>query len=175
MDIRIRRRQLSDAAAIARLVAEPAVFGGLLQMPYASEEQWQHRLQESAKAGHALPDVHLVAERGEELLGCVGLHPITGQTRRRHVAEMGIMVASRAQGQGVGAALMAALLDYADNWAQVLRIELTVYADNARAIRLYQRFGFVEEGRMPAYALRDGAYVTALAMGRLHPSPPMIR
>jgi putative acetyltransferase len=67
---------------------------------------------------------------------------------------------------------MDALLDYADNWGQVLRIELGVYADNARAIRLYERCGFQHEGRMRAYALRDGQYVDSLAMARLHPRPP---
>ena len=84
-------------------------------------------------------------------------------------------VARAAQGQGVGAALMQALCDYADRWAQVLRIELTVFADNAGAIALYRKFGFEVEGTHRGYALRDGVYVDALAMARLHPKPPAIR
>ncbi len=76
------------------------------------------------------------------------------------------------QGQGVGDLLMAALTDWSDNWAHVLRIELTVFADNARAIALYQRHGFEKEGHMNAYALRDGIYTDACAMARLHPKPP---
>jgi L-phenylalanine/L-methionine N-acetyltransferase len=76
--------------------------------------------------------------------------------------------------QGVGNALMLALLDYADRWALLLRIELTVYADNARAIALYRRHGFAVEGTHRAYALRDGAFVDALAMARLHPQPPQL-
>ena len=67
-----------------------------------------------------------------------------------------------------------ALLDYADDWGQVLRTELTVYVDNERAIRLYQRNGFELEGRMRAYALRAGQYVETLAMARLHPKPPQL-
>jgi L-phenylalanine/L-methionine N-acetyltransferase len=69
---------------------------------------------------------------------------------------------------------MTGLLDWADNWAAVLRIELTVFTDNARAIALYQRHGFAQEGVMRAYALRDGAYADALAMARLHPRPPAL-
>ena len=38
----------------------------------------------------------------------------------------------------------------------VLRIELTVYTDNAAAIALYRKFGFEIEGTHRAYALRDG-------------------
>jgi putative acetyltransferase len=69
---------------------------------------------------------------------------------------------------------MQAICDYADRWAQVLRLELTVFADNDRAIALYRRFGFVEEGRHRGFAMRDGRYVDALAMARWHPSPPAL-
>jgi hypothetical protein len=74
----------------------------------------------------------------------------------------------------VGQALMTALLDYADNWAQVLRIELTVFHDNQRAIRLYERHGFAPEGRLKAYALRNGVFEDVLAMARLHPKQPLV-
>ena len=85
---------------------------------------------------------------------------------------IGVSVGAAAQRQGVGTALMQALCDYADRWMGVLRIELTVYVDNAAAIALYRKFGFETEGRHRGYALRDGRYVDALAMARLHPSPP---
>jgi putative acetyltransferase len=51
---------------------------------------------------------------------------------------------------------------------------LTVYTDNAGAIALYRKFGFVDEGVHRAFALRDGVYVDALAMARLHPNPPRL-
>jgi putative acetyltransferase len=69
---------------------------------------------------------------------------------------------------------MAALTDYADNWGHLLRIELTVYTDNHKAIKLYKKFGFEEEGVRRAYALRNGAYVDVLGMARLHPTPPQL-
>lgn len=67
---------------------------------------------------------------------------------------------------------MEALCDYADQWAQILRIELTVYADNERAIKLYRGMGFELEGRHRGYALRHGVFTDALCMARLHPQPP---
>ena len=87
---------------------------------------------------------------------------------------LGISVTPTAQGQGVGTALMTALCDYADNWLALLRIELTVYTDNEVAQRLYRKFGFELEGTFRAYALRDGVYVDAHSMARLHPRPPQI-
>ena len=49
-----------------------------------------------------------------------------------------------------------------------------VHADNERAIALYRRMGFIEEGRHRACALKDGRYVDALFMARLHPAPPAL-
>ena len=67
---------------------------------------------------------------------------------------------------------MQALCDYADNWAQLLRLELTVFTDNDRALALYERCGFVHEGTHRAYALRHGVYADVFSMARLHPRPP---
>jgi putative acetyltransferase len=69
---------------------------------------------------------------------------------------------------------MQALCDYADGWAQILRIELTVFADNQRAIALYESCGFRREGLHRGFALRHGRYEDVLTMARLHPSPPAL-
>jgi putative acetyltransferase len=55
----------------------------------------------------------------------------------------------------------------------VLRIELNVFVDNTRAIRLYERFDFAIEGRMRGYAMRHGQYVDCYAMARLRPTLPV--
>ncbi|MEO7854210.1 MAG: GNAT family N-acetyltransferase [Rubrivivax sp.] len=170
LPITLRRAHAGDAEAFAQMMGESEVFAGLMQMPYADAAFWRTRLEDAAAAGKV--DLHLVAERGGTLLGSAGLHPAGTSPRRRHAMYLGISVAKAHQGQGVGNALMTALCDYADRWAGVLRLELSVYADNQRAIALYQRHGFVVEGRHRAYGLRDGAYVDALAMARLHPRPP---
>jgi putative acetyltransferase len=87
---------------------------------------------------------------------------------------LGIGLASEWQGRGIGGQLMARLLDWADHWAGVLRIELHVHDDNERAIAMYRKLGFVEEGRHRAYALKNGRYVDSLSMARLHPDPPQL-
>jgi putative acetyltransferase len=173
--ITVRRAQPGDAAVTAQLMADPAVQRNTMQLPHANEGVWAQRLADMLSPGKT--DVLLVAERPDaagalQLVGLAGLHPAGPALRRRHVMSLGISIAAAAQGQGVGTVLMAALLDYADHWAQVLRTELTVFADNQRAIGLYQRFGFEREGLHRAYALRDGHYADVVAMARLHPKPP---
>ena len=69
---------------------------------------------------------------------------------------------------------MAAMCDYSDRWVGALRVELSVYTDNARAIGLYRKFGFEIEGTMRGYAMRDGQFTDTHAMARFHPHPPSI-
>ena len=169
MAMTIRRANPGDAAAYARIMGEPDVYANLLQLPYADEESWRHRLTESSAPGK--PDLSLVAEVDGKVVGSAGLHPAGLAARRRHAMMLGMSVACEAQGNGVGTALMAALCDYADRWAGVLRIELTVFTDNTRAIALYRKFGFEVEGTHRCYALRAGQYVDAHFMARLKPKP----
>ena len=172
MSITIRRSTPNDATALARLMSDPAVVGGTLQMPYMNEELWRARLADAGAPGKA--DLSLVAELNAEVVGSAGLQPAGAPLRRRHAMALGISVAHAAQRRGVGSALMQALCDYADNWLGTLRIELTVYADNEVALRLYRKFGFEIEGRFRGYAMRDGVYVDAISMARFHPNPPAI-
>lgn len=168
--ITVRRARASNAEAFAQLMADPAVYGGLLQMPYPSIEAWRVRLADSdAPDGSALV---LVAEAGGAMVGNAGLHGAGSSVRRRHVMGLGMAVDKAWHRRGVGSALMQALLEAADRWLGCLRIELTVYTDNTGAIALYRKFGFEIEGTHRAYALRDGNYADVHAMARLHPRPP---
>jgi len=175
MKLTLRRVKPADAAAIAEQFSDPDVFGGTLQLPFASEEMWTQRIAGMNPPAAGSNELVLAAVLDDQVVGLAGLHPVGPAIRRRHAMSLGITVAKASQGQGVGQALMTGLLDYADNWAQILRIELTVYHDNAKAIRLYERHGFEHEGVLKAYALRNGAYEDVVTMARLHPRQPLVR
>jgi putative acetyltransferase len=169
--VRWRRATAADAEALAELASDEAVFAGVLQMPFPSVEARRKRLEGEADDPLSL---HLVALAEGRLIAEAGIHHPGGSPRRRHAGGLGMMVAADWQGRGVGRLLMTALLEWSDNWAGLLRIELTVYTDNAPAIALYEKFGFVHEGTHRAFALRAGRYVDAHAMARLHPRPPQL-
>lgn len=169
--IEYRRASPDDAPALFRLMSDPQVFAGLLQMPYPSVEAWRKRLEQRVDQPDGL---HLLAVENGAAIASGGIHGIAGATRRRHAAGLGICVALEKQRQGIGSEMMKRLLDWSDNWAGYLRVELNVYTDNERAIALYRRFGFQMEGTYRAYALRDGVYVDSYAMARFHPNPPQV-
>ena len=161
MSITIRRAEPSDAPAVARIFGQPSVIAGTLQLPFPSLREWEKRLEGSDSVqvlvaetadGAVVGTIHLVQPR---------------HARRKHTGGIGMAVDEAYQGQGVGRQLLAQVLDLADNWLGLTRVELTVFADNAHAIRLYVRCGFEEEGRLKQYAMRHGELVDVLMMARL--------
>jgi len=70
-------------------------------------------------------------------------------------------------GRGVGRALTEAVIDLADNWLNLRRLGLIVFADNPRAIGLYESLGFQHEGVMREFGFKRGEYLDAVVMGRL--------
>lgn len=167
-DVVIRRAEPSDAAGIARTFQSRSAAAGTLQNPYPSIADWVERLSRDAATNYIF-----VALTQDEVIGHSGLHG-TKNARRQHVWGLGIGVREDWQGRGVGTRLMETLIDLADNWLAALRLELTVFSDNAGALALYRKFGFVQEGVHRAFALREGQYMDAIAMARLHPKPPRL-
>lgn len=157
----VRRAEVRDAAAIAQIFDAPNAIAGTLQLPYPSPDAWAKRLAETPES-----DYVLVAEMAGEVVGNLGLHPVSKSPRRRHVGTLGMAVRDDFQRRGIGSALLSAAIDLADNWIGYARLELTVYTDNAAAIALYRNFGFEVEGTARRYALRDGEFVDALMMAR---------
>jgi len=162
MDITIRRAEPSDYEAIARILTYPKVIWGTLQVPFPSVEQWRKKIAEPPEGLYSL-----VACIDREVVGLIGLHTFPNQPRRHHVGAIGMMVRDDWQGKGVGTQLMEAVVDLADKWLNLSRLELGVYPDNEPAIKLYKRFGFQVEGTQIASAFRDGEYMDTLMMARI--------
>ncbi|NLS20779.1 GNAT family N-acetyltransferase [Rhizobium sp. P40RR-XXII] len=158
--IEIRATRPSDAEAIAAIANLPGFRAGTLRLPFQSLEETRGWLEKPA------PDsTRLVAEVNGQVVGNAGLNRLAG--RRIHTGNIGMGVHDDFTGCGIGSALLGALVDTADNWLAIKRLELSVYVDNAPAIRLYEKFGFETEGRLRAFAFRNSEYVDAFTMARL--------
>jgi RimJ/RimL family protein N-acetyltransferase len=85
------------------------------------------------------------------------------QSKNAHTAELGVAVRKEWRGLGIGAALMEAGIRWARS-VGVRKLTLGVFATNERAVRLYRRLGFVEEGRLRGQVILDGVPVDELLM-----------
>jgi L-phenylalanine/L-methionine N-acetyltransferase len=162
MDIAIRRAEPSDYEAIARILTCPKVIWGTLQVPFPSIEQWRKKIAEPQEGLYSL-----VACIDREVVGQIVLHTFPNQPRRHHVGAIGMMVRDDWQGKGIGTQLMQAVVDLADKWLNLARLELEVYPDNEPAIKLYKKFGFQVEGTQIGSAFRGGEYLDTLMMARV--------
>ena len=157
----IRAREPDDCAAVAEIMALPKVRWGTHWMPFASREQTRQWI-----AGMPEGSIQTVALLDGKLVGTAGIIALKG--RRNHVGAIWMAVHDEFQNRRIGSALMAALIDAADNWLNLRRLELTVYVDNDAGVALYKKFGFQIEGTRRQDTFRGGAFVDAFAMARLH-------
>ncbi|WP_186188657.1 GNAT family N-acetyltransferase [Burkholderia gladioli] len=165
----LRPYEPADAAAVATIHQQPVSLRYTLAMPCRPAEvvsNWHAPLVSGAGQGFAL-----CAVIDGKVVGHLALfvHP----PPRSHGASFGIAVHDAYAGRGIGARLMQAMLDTADHELGLRRIELNVFADNTRAIALYERFGFVTEAFSRAHAIRDGELADGLLMARLVAAPPL--
>ncbi len=165
-NLTVRPATEADAEAFAKVFSDRSASNGTLQHPYTATEVWRTRLASNVSTRQVM----LAALVNGRLVGNAGVHAVSDNPREKHVCSLGISIIHAYQGRGVGRALMNACLDFADRWANYARVELTVHADNARAIKLYESLGFRHEGRLRDFSFREGGYVDALFMGRLAPA-----
>ena len=93
-------------------------------------------------------EIELLAVVDGKIAGTAGIDAVGTKYKVAHRAEFGVSVLQEYWGLGIGRALMEACIQCAKA-AGYAQLELSVVADNARAMALYQRAGFVEYGRNP--------------------------
>ncbi len=108
--------------------------------------------------------MYLVAERDGVIVGHAMLDTVAPLRRLAHVRTLTIVVHAANAGQGIGTALLRALLDAAAHNG-IERIELRVRATNAAAIALYRKCGFTDEcSSLRRIKLEDGSYLADNSM-----------
>jgi putative acetyltransferase len=165
--VSIRALAEGDHPAIHEILTSPSVIEGTMRLPHAPAHSTAERL--APRPG----TIHLVADIDGHPVGLLELVTWPDEPRHRHAGEVNLVAVHPSwTGRGAGRALMQAAIELADDWLDLRRLSLVVFVDNAVAVELYRRLGFVVEGTMRAYGFTRGRYVDAHVMARLNSATP---
>ena len=164
-NVRIDAMTADDWPAVKAIYEEGMATGvGTLETASPSWEEWN---------AARLPHSRLVAriETGTDrpsVVGWAALSPFSRRSCYAGVAEFGVYVAASARGQGVGRALLEALIDSSEAHG-VWTLQGATIATNAASLALQERCGFRVVGRRERIGKRDGVWHDTILTERRSP------
>jgi putative acetyltransferase len=160
--VTIRNAVPTDAHSLCDAERQTAMTPGLLaaRPGEIAVDAFKAKMEALASRGR-----YVVAELDDAPVGHAFLEPLGALAAISHVFQLTVVVHPGHIGRGIGTRLLEDLLGWAQRDSRVTKVELRVRATNKRAIALYRKFGFLDEGLFRnRVALQDGTFVDDLAM-----------
>ncbi|MED3985771.1 GNAT family N-acetyltransferase [Peribacillus simplex] len=164
----IRTGELEDAETVLdvqnSVISEGEYFIAVSEEFNKTPEQqrdWIRRLLENDR------ETIIVAEINGEVIGWIGFQS-ENRKRMSHKGSFGMMIRKNYRGKGIGKELIEALLEWAEANPFIEKVSLGVFSTNQRAISLYKKMGFVEEGRkIKEFKMSESEYVDDIIMYKM--------
>lgn len=147
INVVIRQAVSEDAARLAEIKSSIVqenryMVTGPAEFKLTTDEE-KHRIRNVLDhSGKAL----FVAEVEEKVVGFVNFAN-GSKKRKKHVGGLSILIEKGSRESGIGRELMKTVLKWAENNSLIEKVALAVFSNNPRAIQLYEKLGFIEEGR----------------------------
>ncbi len=168
--VRLRPIERDDLSRFVAWFADPEVRAHLalfLPMGLAQEERWYEAMLARPQEEQPFALDARLAEAAWRHVGSAGLQNLHWRARS---TEIGLVVGDRsAWGMGLGTEATELLVRFAFATLNLHRVALRVYEDNAPARRVYEKVGFVLEGRQRDGDYREGRYRDVLLYSLLRP------
>lgn len=161
MSLKIRDIKIEDYKEISKIRKMPGVMENILSNKDEEDELIKEKI-----INRGNNQYWYVAEEDGKVLG-LGILMNHGNLRKKHVGVITLMVNSDYQNKGIGSLLMDKLINLSES-LNIIRLELCVFRDNYKAINLYKKFGFKEEGINIKSALKNGEYADEIIMARIN-------
>ena len=152
----------ADAAEIAAIYAHHVRNGvATFEVDAPDAGEIAHRIAKVQNAGQPW----LVARDGADIVGYAYAGQFHSREAYRFTCEDSIYLAHDRLGQGIGTALLGALLEAAEaaGFRQMIAL---IAGDEAPSLALHRRFGFVDAGRMRAVGRKHGRWLDVITMQR---------
>lgn len=166
--IRLRAPTRADIPQFVDWLNDDEVTAGLLlylPMSLEDEEAWFEGMRQRPSYEHPMV-IEVKTEDGQyQPIGNCGFHNLDWRVR---TMEVGIFIGEKSLwNKGYGTEAMELILKHGFETMNMNRIYLQVFDNNPRAIRSYEKAGFVHEGRQRQAAYRGGHYFDVLLMSVL--------
>jgi L-amino acid N-acyltransferase YncA len=146
--------------AVSRIYAEGIATGdATFETEAPAWEAWD--------AGH-LAEHRFVALREGEVVGWVAARPVSDRCAYAGVVEHSVYVAESVRNQGIGRALLAALIASTEATG-IWTIQTGIFPENTASLRLHERAGFEIVGRRKRIGKREGVWRDVIAIERRSP------
>lgn len=165
--IRFRAVERDDIPRYVEWLNDPEVIAGLsIYLPFsnADETHWFEGLMSRSMEERTLA-IDVKSDNTWKHIGGTGFEHLEWNNRS---AEFGIFIGDKAYwNEGYGTEATRLMVKHGFETLNLHRIYLRVYETNPRAIRTYEKVGFVKEGIMRDAIYRNGCYINALLMSIL--------
>jgi diamine N-acetyltransferase len=167
--VRLRHVERDDLPQFVEWLNDPEVSQGLSMstpLSMAEEEDWFDKMLRNPIDERPLC-IEAKLNGGWQLIGNCSIFGIDWRSR---AGELGLFIGDKAYwDQGYGTEVVGLLLRHGFSTLNLYRIFLRVFEDNPRAIRAYEKAGFIHEGRQRQAEYHDGKFHDVLFMSVLRP------
>ena len=165
--VRLRHTEENDLPLFVEWLNDPEVRRGLmlhLPLSIAEEKEWFENMLKSPQDERPL----VIEAQTDDGWTMIGNSSFLNLDWRNRNAELGIFIGDKSfWDQGYGTEVMRLLLTHGFATLNLHLIYLRVYENNQRAIRVYEKNGFVEDGRLREMIYQEGKYLDVIFMSVL--------
>ncbi len=160
----IRPIQIADRVVLQKniqSVCDENIY--LMTNEFIITEEWQRILENAVDEQNRR--LLLVSEINGKAVGHLRLFPEWFGPKGSHVGQIGMALIKEFRNQGIG----SELLNYAINWAKFVglkKLTASIFASNERALNLFEKFSFIQEGRKVKQFFVDGGYIDEILYAR---------
>gem|GEM_PF-244458 len=128
-----------------------------MKLSYEDEKEHIKKVKSSETSNH------FVAIKGDKIIGCTSFNGNIAR-KMKHYGTIGISVLKEYWGRGIATALLEKLISWSKEKG-IKKINLDVFENNERAIKLYEKFGFKLEGCIEDGIFDGEKYINLLVYG----------
>lgn len=163
----LRLMTYEDTDCIVRWRNSDGVRKNFIYQALFTRESHEHWIKTKIETGQVVQMI-ICDSATDAPLGSVYIRDID---RQHNKAEYGIFIGEEAaRGRGIGTATARLMLQYCFEEEKLHRVYLRALSGNARAIRSYEKAGFVQEGYLREDVCIDGSYQDVVWMAALNPA-----